>query len=141
MSTRYSSESLYQFCLSNLNGTTNCSSVDLLLLATQKSCKTAAGQVEALLRDSYLTGRPFFQQDSWTELIPSNLVTNDTPIYNSREINSYRMNKINEITNPPRKHKTMLVYSVLMATRISLHFQLHIISLYQLHQKWVSYGH
>jgi hypothetical protein len=82
-----------------------------LLLATQKSCKTAAGQVEALLRDSYLTGCPFFQQDSWTELIPSNLVTNDTPIYNSREINSYRMNKINEITKPPEKHKTMLVYS------------------------------
>lgn len=29
MITRYSSESLYQFCLSNLNGTTNSSSVDL----------------------------------------------------------------------------------------------------------------
>lgn len=115
--TKYSSESLYQF--EWYNKLPKCGS---LLLATKKSCKTVAGQGEALLRDSYLTGRPFFQQDSWTEQIPSNLVTNGTPIYNSRGINSYRMNKINEITKTPENTKLCLFYSVLMATRISLHF-------------------
>jgi len=76
----------------------------------------------------WLVGCPFFQQDSWAKLILSNLVSLSLMIhqYTTAGMNSYRMNRINEITTamekPPENTKLCLSTLFLVASRINLHF-------------------